>query len=120
MHQNVYRDTVWIKCGKNQVFENGSDKSKFILEEIKSRLNSGNICYHVVENIWSVRRLTQRVNIKICKTIGRRSQWPCSLRRGSWPVGCWDRGFESRLSHGCLSASFCVVLSCVGRGFATG
>jgi hypothetical protein len=44
-----------------------------------------------------------------------RSQW-----RGSWPVGCWDRGFESRSKHGCLSASFCVVLSCVGRGLATG
>jgi hypothetical protein len=37
-----------------------------------------------------------------------------------WPVGCWDRGLESRSKHGCLSASFCVVLSCVGRGLATG
>jgi hypothetical protein len=42
--------------------------------------------------------------------------------RAVWGVGlgCWDRGFESRLMHGCLSASFCVVLSCVGRGLATG
>jgi hypothetical protein len=31
-----------------------------------------------------------------------------------------DYGFESRLQHGCLSSSFCVVLSCVGRGLATG
>jgi hypothetical protein len=30
-----------------------------------------------------------------------------------------DRGFESRLRHGCLSSSFYVVLSCVGRGLAT-
>jgi hypothetical protein len=36
------------------------------------------------------------------------------------PVGCRDRGFESRLRHGCFSASFCDVLSCVGRGLATG
>jgi hypothetical protein len=38
-----------------------------------------------------------------------RSQWPCGPRRGSWPLGCWDRGFESRFGHGCLSSSFCVV-----------
>jgi hypothetical protein len=49
-----------------------------------------------------------------------RSQWPCGLRRGSWPVGCWDCGFESHSKHGCLSASFCFVLSYVGRGIATG
>jgi hypothetical protein len=30
-----------------------------------------------------------------------------------------DRGFESRLRHGCLSSSFYVVLSCVGKGLAT-
>jgi hypothetical protein len=30
-----------------------------------------------------------------------------------------DRGFKSYLKHGCLSLSFCVVLSCVGRGLAT-
>jgi hypothetical protein len=41
-----------------------------------------------------------------------RSQWPCGLRRGSWPVGCRDRGFESRLRHGCcprLSVLCCPV-----------
>jgi hypothetical protein len=48
------------------------------------------------------------------------SQCPCGLRRGSWPVDCWDRGFKSRSRHECLSASFCVVLSCVGRGLTTG
>jgi hypothetical protein len=31
-----------------------------------------------------------------------------------------DRWFESRLRHGCLSSSLYVVLSCVGRGLATG
>jgi hypothetical protein len=41
-----------------------------------------------------------------------RSQWPCSLRRGSLPLGCRDRGFDSRFGHGCLSAFFYVVLSC--------
>jgi hypothetical protein len=62
---------------------------------------------HVLSEPWSTYKLS-------------RSQWPCGLRRETWPVSCWDRGFESRLRHGCLSASFCVVLSCVGRGLATG
>jgi hypothetical protein len=41
--------------------------------------------------------------------------------RTVWDTYClrqlehWDRGFESRLKHGCVSAFFCVVLSCVGR-----
>jgi hypothetical protein len=30
-----------------------------------------------------------------------------------------DHGFESHLGHGCLSLSFYVVLSCVGRGLVT-
>jgi hypothetical protein len=34
--------------------------------------------------------------------------------------GHWDRGFESRSRHGCLYASFCILLFCVGRGLATG
>jgi hypothetical protein len=37
-----------------------------------------------------------RATFHVAKQIARRSQWPCGLRRGSWPVGCWDRGFESR------------------------
>jgi hypothetical protein len=48
---------------------------------------------------------TPRIILKFnaCKC---RSQWPCGLRRGSWPIGCWDRGLESRSKHGC------VVLCC--------
>jgi hypothetical protein len=33
---------------------------------------------------------------------------------------CWDRRFESCSGHGCVSAFLCVVLSCVGRGLASG
>jgi len=32
-----------------------------------------------------------------------RSQWPRGLRRRSWPLSCWDCGFESHRWHGCLS-----------------
>jgi hypothetical protein len=45
-----------------------------------------------------------------------RFRWPRRLRRRSWPLCFWHRGFESRSRHGCLSLYFCVVVSCVGRG----
>jgi hypothetical protein len=37
-------------------------------------------------------------------------RWPRGLRRRSWPLGYWNRGFKSRSKHGCLSLCFCVVL----------
>jgi hypothetical protein len=41
----------------------------FIQEEIKRRLNSGNACYHSVQNLMSSRLLTRNIKIKIHKTI---------------------------------------------------
>jgi hypothetical protein len=46
------------------------------------------------------------------------SRWPRGLRRRSWPLGYWNRWFESRSRHGCLCV--CVVLSCVGRSLCDG
>jgi hypothetical protein len=40
-----------------------------INEEIKRRLNSGNACYHSVQNLLSSRQLSKTVKIRICKTI---------------------------------------------------
>jgi hypothetical protein len=40
-----------------------------IHEEIRSRLNSGNTCYHVVQNLISSRLLSTNVKIKIYETI---------------------------------------------------
>jgi hypothetical protein len=40
-----------------------------IHEEIRSRLNSGNACYHAVQNLLSSRLLSRNLKIKICKTI---------------------------------------------------
>jgi hypothetical protein len=34
------------------------------------------------------------------------------------PLEHWDRRFESCSGHGCVSVFLCVVLSCVGGGFA--
>jgi hypothetical protein len=38
-------------------------------EEIKSRLNSGNACYHWVQSLLSSRLLSRNVKVKIYKTI---------------------------------------------------
>jgi hypothetical protein len=40
-----------------------------IHEEIRSRLNSGNACYHAVQNLLSSRLLSRNAKIKIYKTI---------------------------------------------------
>ena len=40
-----------------------------IAEEIKSRLRSGNACYHSVQNILSSRLLSKNLKIMICGTI---------------------------------------------------
>jgi hypothetical protein len=41
----------------------------FIQEEIKRRLNSGNACYHSVQNLLSSRLLSKNVKVRIYKTI---------------------------------------------------
>jgi hypothetical protein len=38
-------------------------------EEIKSRLTSGNACYHSVQSLLSSRLLSRNIKVKICKTI---------------------------------------------------
>jgi hypothetical protein len=40
-----------------------------IQEEVKRRLNSGNACYHEVQNLLSSRLLSKNITIRICKTI---------------------------------------------------
>jgi hypothetical protein len=40
-----------------------------IHEDIKSRLNSGNVCYHSVQSLLSSRLLSRNVKVKIYKTI---------------------------------------------------
>ena len=40
-----------------------------IQEEIKSRLKSGNVCYHSVQNILSSSLLSKNFKIEICRTI---------------------------------------------------
>jgi hypothetical protein len=75
-HQNVgqYRD---IKIA-NRSFENVSQfkylgttvaNQNLIQEVIKRRLNSGNACYHSVQNLLSSRLLSRNLKMRIYKTI---------------------------------------------------
>jgi hypothetical protein len=40
-----------------------------IQEEIKRRFNSGNACYHSVQNLLSSRLLSKNIKMKTCNTI---------------------------------------------------
>jgi hypothetical protein len=66
-----------IKIG-NRSFENVSQfkylgmtvtNQTLIQEEIKRRLNSGNACYHSVQNLLSSRLLSKNVKVRIYRTI---------------------------------------------------
>jgi hypothetical protein len=75
-HQNVGQNRD-IKIA-NRSFENVSQfkylgttvtNQNLIQEEIKRRLNSGNVCYHSVQNLLSSRLLLENLKIRIYETI---------------------------------------------------
>ena len=59
---------MW-QCGTVQIFGNDLTNQNSIQEEIKSRLKSGNACYHSVHNLLSSGLLSKNVKIKIHRTI---------------------------------------------------
>jgi hypothetical protein len=92
-HQNVGQ-ILDIKIG-NRSFENVSEfkylgttvtNQNLIQEKLKRRLNSGNVCYHSVQNLLSSRPLSKNLKIRIYKTIilslvlHRRETWSLTLR----------------------------------------
>jgi hypothetical protein len=75
-HQNVGQNRD-IKIA-HRSFENVSQfkylgttvrNQNLIQEEIKRRLNSGNACYHSVQSLLSSRLLSEKLKIRIYKTI---------------------------------------------------
>jgi hypothetical protein len=76
LHQNVGRNRDINTA--NRSFENVSKlrylgttvtNQNLIQEEIKRRLNSGNACYHSVQNLLSSRLMSKNLQIRIYKTI---------------------------------------------------
>jgi hypothetical protein len=55
--------------GTVHVFGSDSNKSIFDAGRNKSRLNSGNACYHLVQNLLSSRLLSKNISIRIYKII---------------------------------------------------
>jgi hypothetical protein len=60
---------VTLKGWKSQIFGKTLTDQNSIQEGIKSRLKSGNACYHSVQNILSSSLLSKNIKIKIHRTI---------------------------------------------------
>jgi hypothetical protein len=57
------------KCGRVEYLRTTLMNQNRIQEEIKSRLKSGNACYHSVQNLLSSSLLSKNIKVKIYRTI---------------------------------------------------
>jgi len=74
VNSSFERVEVFKYLGKNLTNHNS------IQEEIKSRLNSGNACYHLVQNLVSSSLLSKNLDKIYCSIIDQRVLGPCSLQ----------------------------------------
>jgi hypothetical protein len=56
---------MFWKCGKVQIFGNEITNQNLIQEEIKRRMNLGNACYHLVQNLLSFHLLSKTLKLGI-------------------------------------------------------
>jgi hypothetical protein len=70
-HHGYYKSLTLLQKGWNSsnTWEKNLANQNSIQEEIKSRLKSGNACYHSVQNILSSGLLSKNVKIKIYRTV---------------------------------------------------
>jgi hypothetical protein len=82
---------------KFKYLEKTVTNQNFIQEEINSRLNLGNACYHSVQSLGSLRFLSKKLKMKIYKTITLRVVlWECE----TWSLTVREhrlRVFENRV-----------------------
>jgi hypothetical protein len=67
-HDINIADRCFENVAQSKYLETTVRKHKLIQEEIKNRLNSGNACYHSVQNLLSSRLLTKNTRIRIYRT----------------------------------------------------
>jgi hypothetical protein len=74
-----------------------------IQEEIKGRLNSGNVCYHAVQNLLSSCLMAENVIIRIFRTVNLPmvlygcETWSLSLKKEHRLRGVWEQDAEKNI-----------------------